>query len=153
MSRCRILRPPARLPDYGLTLPCRVLGVISADRLRIELAGPVEIDLVLLDCWAPERQERAEDDEGRTVSIQTNSRWIAARDRADELVGLHRRTLAVHLPRPLHDRGWYRTLGRPGQTLPGWLYLCDGATLNEALVSEGLCAADPAHPSDAAVAA
>lgn len=122
-------------PAYGLCLPCRVMGVISADHLLIHLPKHFEIELILIDCVAP-ATSLPSDQPG--VAGLINPAAAEARDEATAMIAAHK-TVAAWIPQPSRDEGWVRHF-QPGKRHAGFLYLGEERkTLNERLVDGGHC--------------
>lgn len=121
-------------PQYGVCLPCKVMGVIAADELLIRVPKYHEFKLILIDCVAP--PQTLSSNEFRTV-YQINPDSMTARDKAHELIGAAKE-LAAWIPQPARDEGWIRHLST-SERHAGFLYLDKARTLNDELVAAGVC--------------
>jgi hypothetical protein len=131
----------AGLPPPGYSAPAVVRGVITADRLLVDLhADGVEIELVLagIDPEPPFTELDTHTGCQRLTPAAARSRdWVA--DAIDAAKGLRHH---VYLPRPRHVAGWLPSL-RPGSRHVGLLFLTgDTTSLNSRIAAAGICRTD-----------
>lgn len=120
-------------PPFGLSLPCRVMGIMAADCILLHLPRYFEIELILIDCVAPPADLPSENPLIRRINPDWHRSIETARD---EIAGAV--ATVAYIPQPSRDEGWVRHIA-PGSRHAGYLYLDETHTLNERLIAAGVC--------------
>lgn len=131
----------AGLPPPGYSAPVVVRGVITCDRLLVDLvADGIEIELVLAGL-SPE-PATVQTPEG----TQLTTRAAYARDWVHDEISAAGLRHHVFLPRPAHCRRWLPSI-EPGSRHVGLLFLAGGdSSLNSRIAQAGICNYDHACP-------
>lgn len=132
---------PSGCPPHGISVPAVVRGVITCDRLLVDLYDEFEVELILIGI-EPADSVMPENNESSSVRLTAAARH--ARDRVHDMIeAAQSQRHDVFLPRPRYVRGWLHSM-KPGRKQSGLLYLAgDSCSLNSRIHSEGLCNTNP----------
>lgn len=112
-------RPPHR-PMAGLCLPVELVRLRDADTIEVSLPhSSYRWAIRLIDCWAPENHQP-----GGPEATAYAERLLRASDQ-----------LYIYIPPPQHPQQLLKDISF--DRLPGYIYIDDRTTLNDALVSAG----------------
>ncbi len=132
---------PAGLPPPGYSAPAVVRGVITCDRLLVDLVEDgVEIELVLAGLTPDPATEPA----GDLRQLTPLAAW--ARDWVHDAIAAAGLRHHVFLPRPRRVGRWLPSI-EPGSRHVGLLFLAGGQqSLNSRIAQAGICRYDDACP-------
>lgn len=114
-------------PPHGLCLSCQFVRAVDGDTVEISFPGSVRVwKIRLVDAWCPETNRGPE---------ESRAKGRAARQFTRECCERNAEHLSVFIPAPTDPINLLSAL--TFDRIPGYIYLTNEHTLNEAIVKHG----------------